>query len=54
MNEKEPISSVQPEEPEKTPYIPRTSGQRALAWVALAVVLFGLFGTLYWMIHFVP
>ncbi len=54
MNEKEPISSNETEEIEQTPYIPRTTGQRALAWLAIAVVLFGLFGTIYWMINFVP
>ncbi len=54
MNEKEPISSDKKEENEQTPYIPRTAGQRALAWVAIAVVLFGLLGTIHWMINFVP
>ena len=33
---------------------PRTPQQRFIAWVALAVVLFGLAGTVYWMINFVP
>ena len=33
---------------------PRTPQQRALAWIALVVVLFGLAGTIYWMMTFVP
>lgn len=33
---------------------PKTPIQRALAWIALAVVLFGLAGTIYWMVTFVP
>jgi len=33
---------------------PKTPAQRALAWIALAVVLFGLAGTIYWMVTFVP
>jgi len=33
---------------------PKTPGQRALAWIALAVVLFGLAGTIYWMVTFTP
>lgn len=40
------------EEQQKAP--PRTPQQRALAWIALAVVLFGLAGTIYWMVSFVP
>lgn len=35
-------------------YIPRTPFQRALAWIAIAVVLFGLGGTIYWMLTFRP
>jgi len=35
-------------------YIPRTKFQRALAWIAIAVVLFGLGGTIYWMLTFTP
>ena len=33
---------------------PRTPKQRALAWAALLVVLFGLAGTIYWMMKFTP
>ena len=33
---------------------PYTRKQRALAWFAIAVVLFALGGTLYWMFSFVP
>ncbi len=33
---------------------PKTPQQRVLAWIALAVVLFGLAGTIYWMVSFVP
>ena len=41
-------------EAEKKQYTPRTPFQRTLAWIALAVVLFGLGGTIYWMMAFKP
>ena len=33
---------------------PYSMQQRILAWIAVAVVLFGLGGSLYWMFSFVP
>lgn len=37
---------------EKEPYVPRMGWQRALAWFAVAVVVFAFMGTIYWMINF--
>lgn len=39
---------------EEQEYRPHTPKQRILAWIAIAVVLFGLAGTIYWMLKFVP
>lgn len=38
----------------KEEYVPKTKFQRSLAWVAIAVVLLGLGGTIYWMLTFTP
>jgi len=50
----ETIAQKQEQEAEKEPYVPHTRLQRILALAALALVLIGLAGTIYWMITFVP
>lgn len=40
------------EEAPKEPYRPRPLRQLILAWVLIAIVLFGFLGTCYWMIHY--
>lgn len=50
---REELEAVEHEEMQDV-YVPRTKFQRALAWIALAVVLFGLAGTIYWMMVFKP
>lgn len=40
------------EEAEKNRYIPRPKWQLALAWIAVGVVVFAFFGTIYWMMKF--
>ena len=50
----ETIAQKQEQETEKEPYVSHTRLQRILALAALALVLIGLAGTIYWMITFVP
>ncbi len=48
----EHYSAGQQPDGEQKPYTPRPKGQLILAWVLIAVVLFGFLGTCYWMVKF--
>ena len=48
----EAMDHVDKTDTKNRPYVPRPKWQLALAWIAAAIVAFGFFGTIYWMITF--